>query len=152
MDRIDQKIVNVLQIDGRIPIVELAESVGLSPTPCHRRVSKLESSGIISGYAAKIDHERYGLTVNAFVSVSLRQSTDDTMRKFERKIQAMDEVIECYLVSGKQDYLLRVVSKSLKTYEQFIRYALTNLVEVNSVESIFAFGHVKQLSRLPGVA
>ncbi len=73
------------------------------------------------------------------------------MRKFERKIQAMDEVVECYLVSGKQDYLLRVVGKSLKTYEQFIRHELTNLMEVNSFESIFTSGQVKQLSGLPRI-
>ncbi|MDZ7768658.1 MAG: Lrp/AsnC family transcriptional regulator [Woeseiaceae bacterium] len=108
MDRIDQKILDALQVDGRIPVVELAESIGLSPTPCHRRIKILESIGIISGYAAKIDLEHYGLTVNAFVSVRLRQSNDEAMRKFESKIQVMDEVLECYLVSGRQDYVLRV--------------------------------------------
>ncbi len=151
MDRIDQKILDALQLDGRIRVVDIAESVGLSPTPCLRRIKKLESSRIISGYAARIDLERYGLAVNTFVSVRLRHSRDDTMLKFERKVQALDEVIECYLVSGKQDYLLRVVSKSLKTYEQFIRHQLTKIAEVNSVESIFAFGQVKQLSVLPRI-
>jgi Lrp/AsnC family transcriptional regulator, leucine-responsive regulatory protein len=81
----------------------------------------------------------------------LRQSNDEAMRKFEKKIQALDEVVECYLVSGSQDYLLRVVSTSLKTYEKFIRYELTNIKEVDTVESIFAFGQVKQLSKLPRI-
>lgn len=149
MDRIDQKILDLLQLSGRIPVIELADSVELSATPCHRRLRKLESSGVITGYAARIDLERYGLSVNAFVNVKLRQSTDNTMRRFEGKIQAMDEVIECFLVSGRQDYLLRVVSRSLKTYEQFIRHELTSIEEVSSVESMFAFGQVKKLSRLP---
>ena len=147
----DQKILDALQVDGRVPVVELAESIGLSPTPCHRRIRMLESRGVISGYAAKIDLEHYGLTVNAFVNVKLRQSNDEVMRKFESKIQALDEVVECYLVSGSQDYVLRVVSKNLKTYERFIRYELTNIIEVDSVESIFAFGQVKQLSKLPKI-
>lgn len=151
MDKVDQTILDVLQHSGRIPVIELAGRVELSATPCHRRLRQLESSGIITGYSARIDHERYGLTVNAFVNVKLRQSTDNAMRKFEGKIQAMDEVIECYLVSGRQDYVLRVVSKSLKTYEQFIRHELTNIEEVSSVESIFAFGQVKKMSRLPKV-
>ncbi len=149
MDRTDQKILDVLQRAGRIPVIELAGQVGISATPCHRRLKQLESGGIITGYAARIDLERYGLSVNAFVNVKLRQSTDSAMRKFESKIQALDEVIECYLVSGRQDYVLRVVSRSLKTYEQFIRHELTNIEEVSSVESIFAFGQVKKLSSLP---
>lgn len=149
MDRIDQAILDLLQVVGRIPVAELAESVGLSATTCHRRMKTLESSGIIRGYGAKIDPEHYGLTVNAFVSVRLRKSTEDVMRSFESKVLLLDEVIECYLVSGSQDYLLRVVSKNLKTYEQFIRHELTTTVEVKSVESIFAFGQVKALSRLP---
>jgi len=151
MDRIDQKILDALQVDGRVPVVELAESIGLSSTPCHRRIKKLEAGGIITGYTARIDLQRYGLTVNAFVSVKLRQSNDEVMRRFERQIQALDEVVECYLVSGRQDYVLRVVSESLKTYEQFIRYELTNIGEVSTVESIFAFGQVKQHSKLPAI-
>jgi Lrp/AsnC family leucine-responsive transcriptional regulator len=143
MDRIDQRILDVLQHAGRIPVIELASQVGLSATPCHRRLRQLESGGVITGYAARIDLERYGLSVNAFVNVKLRQSTDSAMRKFESKIQLLDEVIECYLVSGRQDYVLRVVSRSLKTYEQFIRHELTNIEEISSVESIFAFGQVK---------
>jgi len=151
MDRIDQKILDALQVDGRAPVVELAESIGLSSTPCHRRIKKLEAGGIISGYSARIDLQRYGLTVTAFVSVKLRQSNDEVMRRFERQIQALDEVVECYLVSGRQDYVLRVVSESLKTYEQFIRHELTNIKEVSTVESIFAFGQVKQHSKLPAI-
>lgn len=151
MDRIDQKILDALQVDGRIPVVELAESIGLSSTPCHRRIRKLESSGIVTGYTARIDLQSYGLTVNAFVSVRLRQSNDEVMRSFERQIQLLDEVVECYLVSGRQDYVLRVVSESLKTYEHFIRYELTNIREVSNVESIFAFGQVKEHSKLPAI-
>lgn len=91
------------------------------------------------------------MMVNAFVSVKLRHSTDNAMKVFENEIQSLDEVIECCLVSGKQDYLLRVVSKTLKTYEEFIRHRLTKVAEVDSVESIFCFGQVKQKSRLPTV-
>jgi Lrp/AsnC family leucine-responsive transcriptional regulator len=145
----DQRILDVLQHSGRIPVIELAGRVELTATPCHRRLRQLESSRIVTGYAAKIDFESYGLSVNAFVNVKRSQSTDNAMRKFEAKIQAMDEVIECDLVSGRQDDVLRVVSRSLKTCEQFIRHERTSIEEVSSVESIFAFGPVKRLSRLP---
>jgi Lrp/AsnC family leucine-responsive transcriptional regulator len=123
----DQRILDVLQHSGRIPVIELASRVELTATPCHQRLRQLESSGIVTGYAAKIDFESYGLSVNAFVNVKRSQSTDNAMRKFEAKIQAMDEVIECDLVSGRQDDVLRVVSRSLKTCEQFIRHERTSI-------------------------
>lgn len=149
MDRIDQKILNELRRDGRISNADLAERVSLSPSPCARRVRNLEKAGIIEGYTANINLEKYGLPINAFVSVELNQPDEDTMKQFERGVQRFDEVMECYLVSGKQDYLLRVVSPSLSAYEQFIRKELTQIPEIRSIESIFAFGQVKKRSELP---
>lgn len=151
MDRIDQKILGLLQTHARMPLAELADAVGLTASPCHRRIRRLETAGVITGYSVRIDEELYGLMVNAFVSVKLRRSSEDSMKVFEYEIQALDEVIECYLVSGKQDYLLRVVSETLKSYEKFIRHRLTKVAEVDSVESIFAFGQVKRRSTLPSV-
>lgn len=149
LDRIDQKILEHLQIDARTPLAQLSDLVGLTPSPCHRRIRRLEAKGVINGYTARIDQEEYGLSVNAFVSVRLRQSTELAMQKFERQIQELDDVVECFLVSGRQDYLLRVVSRTLKTYEHFIRHDLTSVDEIYSVESIFAFGQVKRQSKLP---
>jgi len=149
MDKIDFKILTELQADGRLSNQELSDRVGLSPSPCLRRVRALESSGVIGGYTAKVDQEKYGLPINAFISVRLKQPNDAAMRSFEKGIQLLDDVLECYLITGTQDYLLRVVSETLKSYERFIRRDLTRLPEIQSIETIFAFGQVKQRNVLP---
>jgi len=150
MDRIDYKILAELQADGRLSNQTLSERVGLSPSPCLRRVRALESQGIITGYTAVVDQESYGLPINAFVSVQLKQPNDAVMTAFEKGVQLLDEVLECYLITGTQDYLLRVVSDSLKSYETFIRTSLTKMPEIQSIESVFAFGQVKRRLVLPG--
>jgi Lrp/AsnC family leucine-responsive transcriptional regulator len=149
MDAIDQKIINELQANGRLTNQELSDRVGLSPSPCLRRVRILEQKGVIKGYTAVIDQERYGLPINVFVSIRLERQTDAALKAFEREIQRLDEVMECYLMTGSRDYLLRVVSDSLKSYEVFVREVLSALPGIASIESSFAFSQLKQQAALP---
>ncbi|GAL31670.1 transcriptional regulator AsnC family [Vibrio maritimus] len=149
MDEIDKKILKELQSNARLSNQELADRIALSPSPCLRRVRALEKQGIIRGYHASVDQEACGLPVNVFVLVKLEKPTEDNMRDFEQHIEAMDEVLECFLMTGNHDYLLHVVSGSLKTYEQFIRRQLTPLPNIASIESSFAFGQVKRKTKLP---
>ncbi len=149
MDITDRKIVRELQADGRLTNQELAARVNLSPSPCLRRVRNLEEAGVITGYMALVDQEHYGLPINVFVSVKLEKPTEETIGNFEAGIHKLDEVLECYLMTGSRDYLLHVISKSLKTYEQFVRDRLTKIPGIASIESSFAFGRVKQRSIFP---
>ncbi len=149
MDRIDQKILRELQLNGRLSNQELADRVGLSPSPCLRRLRLLEERGIISGYAALVDQKKVGLPINVFVSIKLERPTEAVIRRFEEGIQLLDEVMECYLMSGSHDYLLRVVTGDLQRFEQFVRGTLTTIPGIASVESSFAFGQVKQTRVLP---
>ncbi|MGR5093892.1 Lrp/AsnC family transcriptional regulator [Vibrio maritimus] len=149
MDEIDKKILKELQSNARLSNQELADRIALSPSPCLRRVRALEKQGVIRGYHASVDQEACGLPINVFVLVKLDKPTEDNMRDFERHIDSMDEVLECFLMTGNHDYLLHVVSESLKTYEQFIRRQLTPLTNIASIESSFAFGQVKRKTKLP---
>lgn len=149
MDEIDKKILIELQSNARLTNQELADRVALSPSPCLRRVRELEKKGIIRGYHTSVDQEACGLPINVFVLVKLEKPTEENMRDFEHHIALIDEVIECFLMTGNHDYLLHVVSESLKSYEQFIRKELTRLPNIASIESSFAFGQVKRKTKLP---
>ncbi len=151
MDAIDRKIVRVLQRDGRISNQDLAARVGLSPSPCLRRVRNLERSGVLIGYTAIVDQEKYGLPVDVFVSISLESQRDEKLKAFEQAVIRLDEVMECYLMTGSRDYLLRVVCDGLKSYERFTREHLATLPGIRSIESSFALGRVKTRASLPDV-
>ena len=149
MDAIDKKIIRALQQDARLTNQDLAAKVGLSPSPCLRRVRKLEQDGILSGYTALVDQEKFGLPINVFVNIRLEKPSTQTIREFEQAIEAIDAVVECYLMTGNRDYLLRVVSSDLKSYEHLVRDRLTTIPGVLSLESSFAFGQVKHTNVLP---
>ena len=149
MDKIDKKIVFELQKNGRLSNFDLAEKVGLSPSPCLRRIKNLEKKKIISGYTAIIDEELFGYPITAFVSVRLENQTDGTLKAFEEGISHLDEVVDCWLVTGNRDYLLRVVAINLKTYEKFMREDLTKIKGIASIETNFALGSVKTKQPLP---
>ena len=149
MDKIDKKIVFELQKNGRLSNFDLAEKVGLSPSPCLRRINNLEKKKIISGYTAIIDEELFGYPITAFVSVRLENQTDGTLKVFEEGISHLDEVVDCWLVTGNRDYLLRVVAINLKTYEKFMREDLTKIKGIASIETNFALGSVKTKQPLP---
>ena len=149
MDNIDKKIIRELQLNARISNEELAAKVNLSPSPCLRRVRKLEKTGILLNYTAVIDQVKCGLAMNVFLNVRLVKPDKRNIHEFEQAISCMDEVVECYLMTGNRDYLLKVVSKDLQSYENFIREKLSELEGIASIESSFAFGQVKAQHFLP---
>ena len=149
MDHLDKKIVFELQKNGRLSNFEIAEKVGLSPSPCLRRIKNLEKKKVISGYTAIVDEELFGYPVTAFVSVRLENQTDGTLKKFEEGISTLVEVVDCWLVTGNRDYLLRVVAENLKTYEKFMREDLTKIKGIASIETNLALGSVKTKQPLP---
>ena len=151
MDELDYKILRALQHDGRQTNQDLSALVGLSPSPCLRRVRILEESKVIQGYTAVVDQATYGLPINVFVSLRLERQDDPTIRKFEKAIERLDEIVECYLMTGSRDYLLRVVSENLNTYEVFVRRKLATIAGVSNIESSFALGQVKRTTVLPPV-
>lgn len=130
-------------------IQALADKVGLSPSPCLRRVRLLEEAGIIARYAAVIDQTRIGLPVSVFVSVKLERQRSEELDRFAKAIALWPEIVEGYLMTGPRDYLLRVVVADLAAYESFLRDKLTRLEGVASIESSFALGQVKFSNKLP---
>ena len=149
LDAIDRQILEDLQNDARMRNVELAEKVGLSPSPCLRRVGNLEETGVIRGYATLVDAEAVGLPVSVFVSVTLEKQIEKTLEKFEKEIRARPEVMECYLMTGEADYLLRVVTADLSAYERFLIEHLTRIPGVASIKSSFALKQVAYRTALP---
>jgi DNA-binding Lrp family transcriptional regulator len=149
LDAIDRQILENLQNDAGMRNVELAEKVGLSPSPCLRRVGNLEETGVIRGYATLVDAEAVGLPVSVFVSVTLEKQIEKALEKFEKEIRARPEVMECYLMTGEADYLLRVVTADLSAYEQFLIEHLTRIPGVASIKSSFALKQVAYRTALP---
>ena len=150
-DAIDRRIVRALQRDGRMTNQALAEAVGLSPSPCLRRVRNLEADGGITGYCAQVDRRTYGLPITAFIRVRLKSHDKDLVEAFEQGIQRLDEVLECHLITGAEDYLLQVVVSSHEAYEHFMRNKLHRVPGIGGVETSFAYGQVKATAVLPMV-
>lgn len=149
LDQIDRKLLAALQEDGRLPITDLAQKVGLTTSPCLRRLKILEKAGIIRGYAAQVDQEKVGLPVSVFISIKLERQREEALERFERAIRDCPEVVECYLMTGTRDYLLRVVAQDLSAYERFLKDTLTRIDGVSSIESSFALAQVKHSAALP---
>jgi Lrp/AsnC family transcriptional regulator, leucine-responsive regulatory protein len=149
LDRIDLAMLDHLQREGRATTVELSEAVGLSPSPCHRRQKLLEEAGIIDRYVALLDQERVGLPVSVFVSIELDRQTQEHLEGFERAVAECPEVMECYVMTGEADFLLRVVAPDLHAYEEFLRTRLTRMPGVRGVRSAFALKRVIYRTNLP---
>ncbi len=149
LDAIDRRILENPQDDARMRNVDLAGKVGLSPSPCLRRVGNLEQSGVIRGYATLLDAEAVGLPVSIFVSVTLEKQVERALKVFEKHIRARPEVMECYLMTGDADYLLRVVTSDLAAYEKFLIGHLTRIPGVASIKSSFALKQVAYRTALP---
>ena len=149
LDTIDLKIIACVQNDGRITINDLAERVGLSPSPCARRLRILEEKGIIKGYTATIDQAKVGLPVSAFASIKLERQREEDLDRFSRAVAGWPEVVDCYLMTGQRDYLLRIVVRDLQAYEHFIKSKLTRLEGVASIETSFALSQIKRSEVLP---
>ena len=149
LDAIDRKILVELQRDGRLTNQELADRVGLSPSPCLRRMKRLESQGAIERYVALVDAARVGLEITAFARVSLDRQEASQLDQFERAVARWPEVLECYLMTGDVDYQLRVVARSLAEYENFLRDKLTRAPGVAKIHSSLAFRPVIYRTELP---
>jgi Lrp/AsnC family leucine-responsive transcriptional regulator len=149
LDAVDHKILVHLQANGRMSLAELADKVGLSPSPCLRRVRMLEEGGVISRYVAVLDQRAVGLPVSVFVSIKLERQKQEALDRFAKAIARWPEVLECYLMTGPRDYWLRVVVPDLAAYERFVKQKLTRLEGIASIESSFALEQVKYTNVLP---
>jgi Lrp/AsnC family transcriptional regulator, leucine-responsive regulatory protein len=149
LDRLDARILSELQREGRLPVVELAELIGLSPTPCARRIRSLESAGIIEGYAAILNPNRVGLEVQAIVHVKLTEHTDETVARFEREIALLDEVTNCFATTGAYDFILQVFGKDLESLSAVILKKLLRIPHVRDVQSSVVLATLKRSTRIP---
>jgi len=149
MDRIDKEILRILQLEARISNADLAERVNLSPTPCLRRVKRLETDGVIRQYRAELDAQAIGLTISAVVFVQLELNSTKNAKEFEDSVQGLQNVQECLVLSGQHDYLIRVVAQDLRAYEKFIKGDLANIAHVKTIESTIVLNQVKLDVALP---
>jgi Lrp/AsnC family transcriptional regulator, leucine-responsive regulatory protein len=149
LDEIDRKILQELQEHARISNVELADRVGLSPAPCLRRVRALEEAGVIRKYVTLLDPQAVNLAVTVFVQVTLNLQVEGRLDTFEEAIRARPEVLDCYMMAGEADYLLRVVVPDVAAYERFLKESLTRVENVASFKSTFALKQAKYSTVLP---
>jgi len=149
LDRTDYRILHHLQNDGRLTNLELAERVGLSPSPCLRRVRALEQAGILKRYVGIVDAKAVGLPISAFINVSLRSQEVGALDAFQNAVKSFPEVMECYLMTGNSDYLLRVVVPDLESYERFLAEKLTRIPGIANIQTSFARKPVVARTELP---
>ena len=149
LDTTDIKILNELQANGALSNVDLARRVHLSPSPCLARVKALEASGVIARYVALVDPLKMGLGLNVFISISLRAQNKVSLAEFEQRIAEHDEVMECYLVTGDSDYLIRVAVADIGALEKFIIEQLTPIPGIEKIRSSFALKQVRYKTALP---
>jgi len=149
LDTIDLRILDQLQLDGSLSNVELAKRVNLSPSPCLARVKALESSGVIQRYVALANASALGLGLTVFISISLKAQSKATLAEFEQHIEKHNEIMECYLMTGDSDYLLRVVVSDIAALERFILDQLSPIPGVEKIRSSFALKQVRYKTALP---
>ena len=149
MDRIDVKILSLLQEDGLASYQDIGEAVGLSFSACHKRVKSLRAEGVIDRYAAILNEEKVGYPISAYVRVTLKDQSKASLEAFEKAVARNPEITECVLLSGDSDYFLRILCGGLKDYDRFHREFLTSLPGVDSVKSSFALRTVFRRSAVP---
>jgi Lrp/AsnC family leucine-responsive transcriptional regulator len=149
LDHIDRKIINLLQDNGRMTNAQLAKEIGLSPPPMLERVRKLEKNGIIRKYVALVDPKKLDLGTIAFVSVSLSLHQKRAIQHFVSEIQKIPEILECYHITGEEDYLLKVVIKDIEHYERFLVEKLTPLSGISKIKTSFILNTLKQNTKIP---
>jgi len=149
LDKSEQKILRLLQEQGRISNVELAAQVGLSESPCFRRVRALEEMGIVTGYGARLDQRALGLQVTAFVLVTLDKQDERKQREFLTQVEAEDHIVECHATSGSHDYLLKVVARSMDHFSELAMQRILKFAGVRNIESNFSLMAVKEHGALP---
>lgn len=149
IDHIDREIIRALQDNGRMSLVDLSDRIGLSATPCKRRVERLEASGLIAGYSARIDHKKAGFTITAFVTVELERQDAESVAAFETKVALFEEVVTGTLMTGSQDFMLEIVVESLEEFEGFLQTKLLRLPGLRAVRSRFALRKFLNRARIP---
>lgn len=150
LDKFDRKILEVLQAEGRLSNLELAERIGLSPSPCLRRVRALEESGLIAGYRAVLDARKLGLSIMALLHISMDKHTPERFAHFEAAIAALPEVLECLLITGQDaDYQLKVVIRDMDAYQELLLNRITRIEGVSGVHTSFVLRHVVDKTALP---
>ena len=150
LDRYDQHILDVLQEDGRINNQDLADRIGLSPSPCLRRVRALEESGLIEGYRALVNAKKLGLSLMALIHISMDKHTPERFANFESEVTVLPEVLECLLITGQTaDYQLKVVVRDMEHYQHFLLDKLTHIQGVTGVRSSFVLRRIKHKTALP---
>lgn len=148
VDRLDRKILQILQEDATVPVAEIGRRVGLSTTPCWRRIQKLEEDGVITGRVALLDPKKINARVTAFVSIVTSQHNDEWLRRFAETIRVLPEVVEFYRMAGPVDYLLRVVVPDIEAFDNFYK-RLISKIEISDVSTSFAMEQIKFTTNLP---
>ena len=149
MDTIDARLLSALQRDGRQTVTDLAAAVGLSPTPCARRLARLEAEGVIEGYSARVDQARIGFPVSVFIQVELESQSKDAIDAFERAVRRFERVMECHLMTGTRDILMRVVAADLGDFDRFLEDKLMRVPGIRSMRSSFALRTMVRRQVLP---
>lgn len=150
LDRVDRNILRILQKEGRISNLDLAEKTALSPSPCSRRVKRLEDEGLVSSYVARLNPDALGLKLMALIQISLDRHTPERFDNFEGIVESFEEVMECYLITGQQaDYLLKVIVPDMDYYQEFLLGKLTRIEGVTGVHSSFVMRKVVDSTALP---
>lgn len=144
LDRLDNKILSILQNDGSISMAALSERIGLSLSACHRRVKVLEAQGVIAGYAARLDRRALGFEVQVFIEIKLMSQRREDTSAFEEAICAMPEILECHMISGEFDYLMRVAARSTSDYEFLYRNRLSMIPSVSQMRTLLSLSAVKE--------
>ncbi len=148
IDKVDRRILSILQEDSTIPVAEIGRRVGLSTTPCWRRIQKLEEDGVIRKRVAVLDPAKVNAKVTAFVAITTSQHTDDWLKKFADVIKEFPEVVEFYRMAGSVDYLLRVVVPDIEAYDGFYKRLIAK-IEISDVSTTFAMEQIKYTTELP---
>ena len=149
MDAIDARLLSALQRDGRQTVTDLAAAIGLSPTPCARRLARLEAEGVIEGYSARVDQARIGFPVSVFIQVELESQSKDAIDAFERAVRGSERVMECHLMTGTRDILMRVVAADLTDFDRFLEDKLMRVPGIRSMRSSFALRTMVRRQVLP---
>lgn len=149
LDAIDRRLLAELQDEGRVTNVDLAQRVGLTAPPCLRRVRALEEAGVIKGYHAELDASKLGFAITVFALVSLKSQAEESLRQFEDHMRGLPEVRECHMLNGEIDFILKIVSRDLQSFQEFLTSKLTPAPNVASVKTSLTIRTAKQLPGVP---
>ncbi len=149
LDKIDLKILKILQENSKITNLDLSKKIGLSPAPTLERVKKLEQTGIVESYHAQVNPQAIGLSVKTFVLVSLAWQKENALNHFMEKIKSIDEITECYIITGEADFLIKIICKDIPTYEQLLFKTLSQIEEIERLKTLMTLSTIKNSKLLP---